>query len=273
MRIAAGIKRHQQIEFLRPKKSFSQNFLVNETICCQIVDLFLAENQSVNVLEIGPGKGALTKYLSKVSGINYLAVEADNEMIEYLVDHAILKEEQIIAGDFLKLKLAEIFDGAPFAIIGNFPYSISTQILFRVYEHKELVELVVGMFQKEVAERVVAGHGSKTYGITSVLLGSCYESKIILQVKPGSFFPKPKVHSAVLQLNRKEQFELPCDQAIFKSIVKSSFNQRRKMIRNSLKPFIKNKDLLSNRLMDKRPEQLSLEDYFTLTTLIENQKI
>ena len=256
---------------MRPKKSFSQNFLVNDTICKQIVWNFQEQLQGKNVLEVGPGKGALTKYLAQDHGSSFKVVEADADMVQYLLENQILSPEQIVHKDFLKLNLSKIFDQEEFSIIGNFPYNISTQILFKVYDYKEFVPMVVGMFQREVAERIVSDKGSKIYGVTSVLLQSIYEAKLLFHVKPGSFFPPPKVTSSVLLLKRKEDYTIPCNPSLFRTVVKASFNQRRKMIRNSLKAHIRNPELLESEFMDKRPEQLSIEDYYTLTNSIENQ--
>jgi len=256
---------------VRPKKSYGQNFLINESISERIVSAALEYRTNDNLLEVGPGKGALTKYLVKKPNLNFKAVEADWDMVHHLQQHLGLGEDQLIQEDFLKLPLERVFDKEEYTVIGNFPYNISSQILFRIDKYKDKVPVVIGMFQKEVAERIAAGPGSKIYGVTSVLLQASYETKIIMKVSPGSFFPAPKVHSAVLYLKRKENYTLPCSSALFRTVVKSTFNQRRKMLRNTLKPLIKNEALFQEEIMTKRPEQLSLEDFIQLTNTIDTQ--
>ena len=253
-----------------PKKSFGQNFLIKEEICQKIVQSFKEQNNELNVLEVGPGKGALTKYLLEDDSLNFKAVELDIEMIPHLSQMA-GNDEQIIQADFLKLDLNRIFDGESFSVIGNFPYNISTQILFKIEQYKELVPLVVGMFQKEVAERIVSKEGSKKYGIISVLLQARYTATHLFNVDSKSFFPVPKVTSSVIMLQRKKDFSLPCDPKLFRTVVKLSFNQRRKMIRNSLKSLLDKVSLEDNRFLTRRPEQMSLEDYYALTKMIQNQ--
>ncbi len=222
------------------------------------------------MLEVGPGKGALTKYITNYEDVKFKAVEADKNMSSYLLSNGIISGTQLINKDFLKMSLDRIFEGEQFSVIGNFPYNISSQILFRIEKYKDLVPLVVGMFQKEVAQRITSPEGSKSYGVISVLLGTAFDSKILFHVKPGNFFPVPKVTSSVIMLERKEDFHLSCNPGLFKSIVKASFGQRRKMLRNSLKPFLKDSDLLSLKIMEKRPEQLSIDDFCSLTDQIEN---
>ena len=256
---------------MRPKKSYGQNFLVNESISERIVAAALDYKTNDNVLEVGPGKGALTKYLVEKPMLNFKAVEADWDMVHHLQQHFGLTEDQLIQEDFLKLPLEKVFDKEEYTIVGKFPYNISSQILFRIDKYKDLVPIVVGMFQKEVAERIAAGPGSKVYGVTSVLIQASYEPKIIIKVSPGSFFPAPKVHSAVLYLKRKENYTLPCSRALFRTIVKTAFNQRRKMLRNTLKPLIKDETLLQKEIMTKRPEQLSLEEFIQLTITLDTQ--
>lgn len=255
----------------RPKKSFGQNFLINESICQKIVDNFLAANQLDNVLEVGPGKGALTKYLLE-EDINFRAVEADWDMMQYLLTHYDIDGEQIIREDFLKVPLDKVFNKEEFSLVGNFPYNISSQILFRVAKYRDIVPTVVGMFQKEVAERIVSKEGSKVYGVISVLIQAYYDAKMLFHVSPGSFYPAPKVTSAVILLQRKENYELPCDERLFRNVVKASFNQRRKMLRNSVKPYVRDQELIEHEYMKRRPEQMSLQDYIDLTLLIQNQK-
>lgn len=233
----------------------------------------MEENNGKNILEIGPGKGALTKYLLKEKELNFKAVEADRDMVQYLSENYGVTEDQLIQEDFLKLPLDKVFEKEQFSIVGNFPYNISSQILFRIDKYKDLVPMMIGMFQKEVAERVVSKEGSKVYGVTSVLLQASYDATMLFHVSPGSFFPVPKVTSSVIMLKRKENYVLPCNEKLFKAVVKASFNQRRKMLRNSVKPFVKTEEVLSHEYMKRRPEQMSLEDYFELTNIIENQEI
>ena len=253
---------------MRAKKSFGQHFLTNLHAAQQIVEALDINNGVSNVLEIGPGKGVLTNFLIE-KDINLKVVEADRDMIAYLSNTIPQLTDNIIFLDFLKLKLSKVFDNQPFLMIGNYPYNISSQIVFKMLKYKELIPQMVGMFQREVAERIVAPHGSKTYGVTSVLVQAFYTGKIILKVSPGSFSPPPKVQSAVIKLQRKENFQLGCDEGLFRKVVKSAFNQRRKMMRNSLKPIIVDTSILEMDVFNQRPEQLSLEQFIELTTLIE----
>lgn len=258
---------------MRPKKSYGQNFLINESVSERIVHEIVSRCKGKNLLEVGPGKGALTKYLLKEEGLNFKAVEADWDMVHYLQQHFGLDEHQLIQQDFLKLPLETVFDKEEYNVVGNFPYNISSQILFRVDKYKDCVPIVLGMFQKEVAERIASGPGSKIYGAISVLLQASFRTTVLFKVSPGSFFPAPKVTSAILLLERKENYQLPCDPKLFRAIVKGSFNQRRKMLRNTLKPFIKDDSLFKLEVMTKRPEQLGLEAFIELTNTINNQTI
>ena len=253
---------------MRAKKSFGQHFLTNLHAAQQIVDALDLNNGVSNVLEIGPGKGVLTNFLIEKE-IHLKVVEADRDMVAHLSSSIPQLSDDIIFLDFLKLKLSKVFDNEPFLMIGNYPYNISSQIVFKMLKYKELIPQMVGMFQREVAERIVAPHGSKTYGVISVLVQAFYTGKIILKVSPGSFSPPPKVHSAVIRLDRKENMDLGCDERLFRRVVKSAFNQRRKMMRNSLKSIIVDTSILEMDVFNKRPEQLSLEQFIELTTLIE----
>jgi len=252
---------------VKAKKSFGQHFLIDEYIAESIANSFDYNGQRANVLEIGPGKGVLTKYLNK-QNTNFKAVEADRDMYDYLLKHQLLTEENAIFLDFLKLNLHKVFDGEPFYLIGNYPYNISSQILFKMINSKELVPEMVGMFQKEVADRVVAPPGSKTYGIISVLAQAHYTGSTIIDVPPRSFSPPPKVNSSVIKLVRKENYELPCDDKLFRSVVKTSFSQRRKMLRNTLKPLVQDYGLLENKYFEQRPEQLGVEDFIRITEMV-----
>ncbi len=237
----------------------------------RIVGEFMTRIQGSNVLEVGPGKGALTKYLLEVENIHFKAVEADWDMVHHLQQTFDMGPEQLIQKDFLKLPLETVFENKEYNIIGNFPYNISSQILFRIDKYRDCVPVIVGMFQKEVAERIASRPGSKVYGVISVLLQAHYIPKVLFKVSPGSFFPAPKVTSAILLLERKKDYQLPCDEKLFRLIVKSSFNQRRKMLRNTLKPYVIDPNLFDLKIMTERPEQLSLEDFIQLTNTINNQ--
>ena len=246
------------------KKHLGQHFLRDESVAKAIVDL-LGEHPSANVLEIGPGTGVLTKYLLKNANFQTQVVELDRESVVFLNEHYPELEGRIHSEDFLKMDLGKL--GAPLDIIGNFPYNISSQILFKVLEHRDEVPQVVGMFQKEVAERVASGPGNKEYGILSVLLQAYYDISYHLTVPKEVFDPPPKVESGVIRLVRNGQAELPCDDKLFKTVVKTSFGQRRKTLRNSLKGLLDGK-VIPERLSGQRPEQLGVEDFITLTALI-----
>jgi len=257
---------------MKAKKSFGQHFLVNEHIAENIANGLLKKDGLKNILEIGPGKGVLTKYLTKHE-TNLKVVEADQDMVDYLIRAKIINEDQIIFLDFLKLNLSKVFDGEQFYLIGNYPYNISSQILFKMVNSKELVPEMVGMFQKEVADRVVAPPGSKTYGVISVLVQAHYEGETIIDVAPSSFSPPPKVNSSVIRLVRKENYTLPCDERLFRTVVKTSFNSRRKMLRNTLKPLVHDPTMLEDPFFTKRPEQLSVQDFVDITIKLSNQNI
>ena len=216
---------------VRAKKYLGQHFLKDEQIAQQIAESLTG--LTPHVLEIGPGMGVLTKYLHANPALDFHAIEIDTESVAYLHDH--YPALHVIEGDFLKLDLQELFS-EPFAVIGNFPYNISSQILFKVYENRNHIPEVVGMFQKEVAERVAAKPGSKTYGILSVLLSAFYDIEYLFTVHEHVFNPPPKVKSAVIRLRRNQVSALACDEALFTKVVKIGFNQRRKTLRNSVSP-------------------------------------
>ncbi|MBC7884692.1 MAG: 16S rRNA (adenine(1518)-N(6)/adenine(1519)-N(6))-dimethyltransferase RsmA [Saprospiraceae bacterium] len=255
---------------MKAKKSFGQHFLVNEHIAEKIANGLLKSDGFRNVLEIGPGKGVLTKYLSK-HDTHLKVVEADQDMVEFLTRNKIIDPDQLIFLDFLKLNLSKVFEGEQFYLIGNYPYNISSQILFKMINSKELVPEMVGMFQKEVADRVVAPPGSKTYGVISVLIQAYYEGSTIIDVAPGSFSPPPKVNSSVIRLVRKADYTLPCDERLFRTVVKTSFNSRRKMLRNTLKPLVQDHKILEDPFFTQRPEQLSVQDFVDITIKLSNQ--
>lgn len=255
--------------FVKAKKSLGQHFLRDIDIAQRIVES-LSTNCS-NVLEIGPGMGVLTQFLLTSETYKTLAIEIDRDSIEYLKGKFPAFSEQFIYGDFLNTDLALLYPDDKVAIIGNFPYNISTQILFRVLLYKNLVPEVVGMFQKEVAQRIAAPPGSKTYGITSVLLQVYYNIEYLFTVDEHVFDPPPKVKSAVIRLTRNNVEKLDCDEALFVRIVKAGFNQRRKMLRNSIKQFIQD-DRFSHPFLEKRPEQLSIGEFVELTNSISQSQ-
>lgn len=254
---------------VRAKKNLGQHFLNDKNIAKRIVDSLQADGIS-KVLEIGPGMGVLTQFLIQNSGYETSVVEIDRESVEYLEKHFPDLKERIISADFLRLKLDTCFQ-EPFAIIGNFPYNISSQIFFKVLDYRNQIPEVVGMLQKEVAERLAAGPGSKTYGILSVLLQAYYRIEYLFTVHENVFTPPPKVKSGVIRLTRNERTHLDCDEKLFTSIIKMAFNQRRKTMRNSLKSLIKSDELKTNPIFDKRPEQLSVAEFELLARMIGEQ--
>lgn len=256
---------------MKAKKSYGQHFLNKEDIAKRIADS-LQQAEFLNaILEVGPGKGMLTKYLLE-KGTDFTAVEADRDMVAYLEHYYEDIRGHIIMEDFLKLDLSSVFDGRQFSLIGNFPYNISSQILIRLIQYREYIPELVGMFQKELAERVISGPGSKVYGVISVLVQAYYKGEYLFSVSPGSFSPAPKVKSGVIRLIRKDNQELGCDPKLFKTVVKTTFGQRRKMLRNTMKTLIQNEELLKEDSFNRRPEQLSLEDFIELTKLLEAYK-
>jgi len=254
---------------VRAKKNLGQHFLNDKNIAKQIVDSLQANGVS-KVLEIGPGMGVLTQFLMQNTSYETSVVEIDRESVEYLEKHYPELKERIISADFLRLRLDNYFQ-EPYAIIGNFPYNISSQIFFKVLEYRNQIPEVVGMLQKEVAERLAAGPGSKTYGILSVLLQAYYQIEYLFTVHENVFTPPPKVKSGVIRLTRNERMHLDCDEKLFTSIVKMAFNQRRKTMRNSLKSMIKSDELKVNSIFDKRPEQLSVAEFELLVRMIGEQ--
>ena len=228
-----------------------------------------------DVLEIGPGMGVLTQYLLQRDDIDLKAVELDGESVEYLLTHFPGMQGRLLQADYLRLDMNRVFNG-PYRIIGNFPYNISSQIFFKILDDKDRIPEVVCMIQKEVAERIAEKPGSKTYGILSVLLQAWYDIEYCFTVGPGAFAPPPKVQSAVIRLTRNGRTELGCDEKLFKQVVKTAFNQRRKTLRNALKPLLKDKltdgsVMLSDSetsILDLRAERLSVEDFIRLTQAI-----
>ncbi|RKE98618.1 16S rRNA (adenine(1518)-N(6)/adenine(1519)-N(6))-dimethyltransferase RsmA [Ichthyenterobacterium magnum] len=255
---------------VKAKKHLGQHFLNDETIAEQIADSLMLKGYK-HVLEIGPGMGVLTKYLLK-KDITTHVIEIDTESVEYLKANYLNLASRIIEKDFLKYDLNEVFKEEPFAIIGNFPYNISTQIVFKTLEMRQQIPEFSGMFQKEVAQRICSKEGSKVYGILSVLTQAFYKAEYLFTVPPTVFNPPPKIDSGVLRLTRKENYTLPCDEKLFFKVVKTAFQQRRKTLRNSLKTFHLSDILREDVIFGKRPEQLNVEQFIELTTLIENDK-
>ena len=247
------------MENVRAKKHLGQHFLRDENIAQNIAKALPDEVR--NVLEIGPGMGVLTKYLLQNQNTLLKVVEIDTESVAYLNQK--YPDLTVISDDFLKMNLDNLFD-KKFSIIGNFPYNISSQILFKLLEYRNAVPVLVGMFQKEVAERVAAKHGNKTYGILSVLLQAFYDIEYLFTVHEHVFSPPPKVKSAVIRLTRNSRQHLNCDEKLFFKVVKTAFNQRRKTLRNALSVMF-DKTLLTDPIFDKRAEQLTVEDFEKIT--------
>jgi len=251
---------------VRAKKYLGQHFLKDEYIAEKIANT-LTEIGYKNVLEIGPGMGVLTKYLLKKK-FTTSVIEIDTESIDYLKVHYLNLSNRIINADFLKIDIPNIFKNEQFAIIGNFPYNISSQIVFKTIENRAFIPELCGMFQKEVAKRITEKPGSKTYGIISVLTQAFFEAEYLFSVPPSVFNPPPKVESGVIRLVRKKDFDLPVDVAFFFKVVKTAFNQRRKTLRNSLKSFQLSDKLREDVIFAERPEQLSVQQFIALTKSI-----
>lgn len=230
----------------------------------------LPEPGSFTVVEIGPGRGVLTALLLERYGEQFYAVEVDDDLIPVLQQQFPALGNRLVHQDFLKFDWSVLPEG-DIVIVGNFPYNISSQILFRVLEQKDRVVQVVGMFQKEVGVRVIAGPGKKDYGILSVLLAAWYRMGLVCHIPPQSFSPPPKVDSVVINLQRNTRTALPCNQSVFTQVVKAAFNQRRKMLRNSLAAFKPGEEALATAYFTRRPEQMSLEDFFAVTQLLETK--
>ena len=252
-------------DYVRPKKHLGQHFLTDKSIAKDIVEAI--NPASKNLLEIGAGTGVLTQYILKNESLNFKIIEIDSESVSYLKQHYPNLTQQIIEADFLRFSLDDLFD-ENFSLIGNFPYNISNQILFKVYDYRQKIDEVVGMFQKEVAERIAAKPGSKTYGILSVLLQGYYDIEYLFTVSETVFNPPPKVKSGVIRLKRNQIEKLDCDEVLFKTLVKTAFNQRRKTLGNALKSMgAKQWPAEYDSLLSKRAEQLSVKDFVVLTNL------
>jgi 16S rRNA (adenine1518-N6/adenine1519-N6)-dimethyltransferase len=255
------------MEAVKAKKHLGQHFLKDESIAKAIADTLNLEGYN-DVLEIGPGMGVLTKYLLEKE-TNVYVIEIDGESVTYLDENYPKLKNKIISKDFLKYNINEIFEGKQFAIIGNFPYNISTQIVFKCLEMRSQVPEFAGMFQKEVAERICEKKGTKAYGILSVLVQAFYEAEYLFTVDETVFIPPPKVKSGVLRLRRKENYTLPCSEKLFFTVVKTAFQQRRKTLRNSLKTLNLSNNLREDEVFNLRPEQLDYNQFIALTQKIE----
>ena len=256
---------------VRAKKHLGQHFLHDEHIAEKIGNTLTNEGYK-NVLEIGPGMGVLTKYII-LKPLQVIAMDLDTESIAYLRKQYPQDNLTIVEADFLKFDLSTLFEGEAFAITGNFPYNISTQIVFKTLEWRKRIPEFTGMFQKEVAQRICEKEGSKAYGILSVLTQAFYDAEYLFTVKPGVFNPPPKVDSGVLRLKRKENYTLPCDEKLFFKVVKTAFQQRRKTLRNSLKTFNLSNKLKEDTIFAQRPEQLSVSEFISLTQKIQDDGI
>ena len=267
-------KLHFKTQKVRPKKHLGQHFLKDESIAEKITDALNYHSFS-KLIEIGPGTGMLTNFLLK-KDIEVFAFEIDRDSIAYLEEYfqnPLESNLNIVNQDFLKVDLREIIKSENFGIIGNFPYNISSQILFKTIEYRDYVPEFAGMFQKEVAKRICAESGNKVYGILSVLTQAFYETEYLFTVKPNVFNPPPKVDSGVIKLTRRENFKLDCDEKLFFKVVKTAFQQRRKTLRNSLKTFNLSDNLKLDLIFNQRPERLSYQDFIALTQKIAQDAV
>ncbi len=266
---------------VKPKKFLGQHFLTDLSIASRIADTVDA-CPDLPVLEVGPGMGVMTQYLVRKPR-PLKVVEIDDESVTYLRKTYPELEDSIIEDDFLKMHLERTFGGSPFVLTGNYPYNISSQIFFKMLDYKDLIPCCTGMIQKEVAERIAAKPGSKAYGILSVLIQAWYDVEYLFTVEPGVFNPPPKVRSAVIRMTRNKTTELGCDEKLFKQLVKTTFNQRRKMLRNNIQPLLTQlktdnpdcpefTELLADPIVQKRPEQLSVEDFIALTLRLQENR-
>lgn len=269
---------------VRPKKQLGQHFLTDQDVACRIADTVDA-CPALPILEVGPGMGVLTQYLLP-KGRPVKVVEIDTESVAYLKENMPQLGENILGDDFLRMPLDQVFGGQPFVLTGNYPYNISSQIFFRMLEYRDLIPCCTGMIQREVAQRMAAGPGSRTYGILSVLLQAWYSVEYLFTVDEHVFCPPPKVKSAVIRLTRDEVSSLPCNEVLFRRVVKTTFNQRRKTLRNNIRPLLAQIDneqrekgmqpkdhteWLAQELFQKRPEQLSVQDFISLTLSLQQE--
>ena len=269
---------------VRPKKQLGQHFLTDQDVARRIADTVDA-CPALPILEVGPGMGVLTQYLLP-KGRPVKVVEIDTESVAYLKENMPQLGENILGDDFLRMPLDQVFGGQPFVLTGNYPYNISSQIFFRMLEYRDLIPCCTGMIQREVAQRMAAGPGSRTYGILSVLLQAWYSVEYLFTVDEHVFCPPPKVKSAVIRLTRNEASSLPCNEVLFRRVVKTTFNQRRKTLRNNIRPLLAQIDneqrekglqpkdhteWLAQELFQKRPEQLSVQDFISLTLSLQQE--
>ncbi len=250
-----------------PKKHLGQHFLTDKNMCRKIAQQYKANFGCTNVLEIGPGMGALTEFLLERGDLKVKVMEIDAESVEYLEANKPELHGHIFSSDFLKTDITQLFDGEPFGVVGNFPYNISSQIIFKCIENRDLVPEIMGMFQKEMAERIAEKPGTKVYGIISVLTQAFYDIEYCFTVDAQMFNPPPKVQSGVIRCTRNATDKLDCDEKLFIQVVKASFNQRRKTIRNSVKGMLKG-NVVDDPIFNLRPERLSVEQFVYLTNLI-----
>lgn len=255
---------------VRPKKHLGQHFLKDKNLAGKIVGSLTFHNHYNNLLEIGPGKGILSRYLFNLKDITTWLMEIDQEAVQYLHEEFPEHSRHIVHGDFLGQDLSML--GDKFGVIGNFPYNISSQILFRILDERNHVQEVVGMFQKEVADRICSVEGNKVYGKLTVLMKAFYSVKYLFTVEPGAFFPVPKVRSAVIRLVRNEVASLPCNESLFKTVIKQGFQNRRKTLRNALKPLNLPVSIRGLPVLMKRAEQLGVDDYVKLCLEIEGSR-
>ena len=269
---------------VRPKKQLGQHFLTDQDVARRIADTVDA-CPALPILEVGPGMGVLTQYLL-TKGRPVKVVEIDTESVAYLKENMPQLGENILGDDFLRMPLDQVFGGQPFVLTGNYPYNISSQIFFRMLEYRDLIPCCTGMIQREVAQRMAAGPGSRTYGILSVLLQAWYSVEYLFTVDEHVFCPPPKVKSAVIRMTRNEVSSLPCNEVLFRRVVKTTFNQRRKTLRNNIRPLLAQIDneqrekgmqpkdhteWLAQELFQKRPEQLSVQDFISLTLSLQQE--
>lgn len=260
---------------VRPKKNLGQHFLVDLNIAKQIADTVDEPFPTLPILEVGPGMGVMTQFLEKKPR-PLKVVEIDRESVAYLTQYSALDAQQIISADFLRMDLHEVFSGLPFVLTGNYPYDISSQIFFHVLDNKDIIPCCTGMIQHEVAMRMAAQPGTKQYGILSVLIQAWYDVEYLFTVGPSVFNPPPKVQSAVIRMTRNQVTNLGCDWPLFRRVVKTTFNQRRKMLRVSLRQLLPNLSslatpLTSSPMMTQRPEQLTIQQFVDLTNLVSDE--
>lgn len=261
---------HKDSNFVRPKKFLGQHFLTDLMIAQRIADT-VDVCSDIPILEVGPGTGVLTQFLM-LKERDLKVVELDRESVPYLKEHFPSLAENVVEADFLTMNLQEVFDGRSFVLTGNYPYNISSQIFFKMLENKNLIPCCTGMIQKEVAERLAAAPGSKTYGVLSVLIQAWYDVEYLFTVDEHVFNPPPKVKSAVIRMTRNQRQELGCDERLFRRIVKTVFTMRRKMMRNGMKQILGNDHpLLAHSFLTRRPEQVSVEEFIELTNTVNSQ--